>query len=122
MVGVDIGIDLGIVNVFVYVSGKGIVLEELFVVVIDKRIDFVLVVGEEVKKMIGRILGNIVVIRFLRDGVILDYDVIEKMLKFFIDKIVDKKGFGRFFMLRIMVCVLIGVIEVEKRVVEDVMR
>ncbi len=97
MAGADIGIDLGTANVLVYVSGKGIVLEEPSVVAIDKRTDSVLAVGEEAKKMIGRTPGNIVAIRPLRDGVISDYDVTEKMLKSFIDKIVDKKGFGRFF-------------------------
>lgn len=96
MAGADIGIDLGTANVLVYVSGKGIVLEEPSVVAIDKRTDSVLAVGEEAKKMIGRTPGNIVAIRPLRDGVISDYDVTEKMLKSFIDKIVDKKGFGRF--------------------------
>lgn len=122
MAGADIGIDLGTANVLVYVSGKGIVLEEPSVVAIDKRTDSVLAVGEEAKKMIGRTPGNIVAIRPLRDGVISDYDVTEKMLKSFIDKIVDKKGFGRFFMPRIMVCVPTGVTEVEKRAVEDATR
>ena len=115
----DIGIDLGTANVLVYVSGKGIVLEEPSVVAIDKKDNSVLAVGEEARRMIGRTPGNIVAIRPLRDGVISDYDVTEKMLKYFIDKVVDKKGFGRFFMPRIMVCVPTGVTEVEKRAVEE---
>ena len=118
----DIGIDLGTANVLVYVSGKGIVLEEPSVVAIDKKDNSVLAVGEEARRMIGRTPGNIVAIRPLRDGVISDYDVTEKMLKYFINKVVDKKGFGRFFMPRIMVCVPTGVTEVEKRAVEEATR
>lgn len=115
----DIGIDLGTANVLVCVSGKGIVLEEPSVVAIDKKTKSVLAVGEEARKMIGRTPGNIVAIRPLREGVISDYDVTEKMLKYFINKVVDKKGFNRFFMPRIMVCVPTGVTEVEKRAVEE---
>ncbi|MGL6105551.1 rod shape-determining protein MreB [Romboutsia sp.] len=122
MTRADIGIDLGTANVLVYVSGKGIVLEEPSVVAIEKRTNSVLAVGEDARKMIGRTPGNIVAIRPLRDGVISDYDVTEKMLKYFIDKVVDKKGFGRFFMPRIMVCVPTGVTEVEKRAVEEATR
>ncbi len=118
----DIGIDLGTANVLVYVSGKGIVLEEPSVVAIDKKANSVLAVGEEARRMIGRTPGNIVAIRPLRDGVISDYDVTEKMLKYFINKVVDKKGFNRFFMPRIMVCVPTGVTEVEKRAVEEATR
>lgn len=118
----DIGIDLGTANVLVYVSGKGIVLEEPSVVAIDKKANSVLAVGEEARRMIGRTPGNIVAIRPLRDGVISDYDVTEKMLKYFINKVVDKKGFGRFFMPRIMVCTPTGVTEVEKRAVEEATR
>ena len=118
----DIGIDLGTANVLVYVSGKGIVLEEPSVVAIDKKANSVLAVGEEARRMIGRTPGNIVAIRPLREGVISDYDVTEKMLKYFINKVVDKKGFGRFFMPRIMVCIPTGVTEVEKRAVEEATR
>jgi len=118
----DIGIDLGTANVLVYVSGKGIVLEEPSVVAIDKKANSVLAVGEEARRMIGKTPGNIVAIRPLREGVISDYDVTEKMLKYFINKVVDKKGFGRFFMPRIMVCIPTGVTEVEKRAVEEATR
>ncbi len=122
MARADIGIDLGTANVLVYVSGKGIVLEEPSVVAIEKRTNSVLAVGEEARKMIGRTPGNIVAIRPLKDGVISDYYVTEKMLTYFINKVVDKKGFGRFFMPRIMVCVPTGVTEVEKRAVEEATR
>ncbi|MGL5328529.1 MAG: rod shape-determining protein [Peptostreptococcaceae bacterium] len=122
MARVDIGIDLGTANVIVYVSGKGIVLEEPSVVAIDKRTNSVLAVGEEARRMIGRTPGNIVAIRPLKGGVISDYDITEKMLKYFVGKVVDKKGFSRFFMPRIMVCVPTGVTEVEKRAVEEATR
>ena len=120
--GADIGIDLGTANVLVYVNGKGIVLEEPSVVAIEKRSNTVLAVGEEARRMIGRTHGNIVAIRPLRDGVISDYDITEKMLTHYINKVVDKKGFARFFMPRIMVCVPTGVTEVEKRAVEEATR
>ena len=92
--GVDIGIDLGTANVLVYVDGKGIVLEEPSVVSIDNSRKEILAVGEEAKKMIGRTPENISAIRPLRDGVISDYNTTEKMLKYFVEKIVEKKGFG----------------------------
>ena len=114
----DMGIDLGTANTLVYIKGQGIVVREPSVVAIRDDSKEVLAVGEEAKRMIGRTPGNIVAIRPLRDGVISDYDVTEKMLKYFIDKVVDKKGFGRFFMPRIMVCVPTGVTEVEKRAVD----
>ncbi len=122
MARADVGIDLGTANVIVYVSGKGIVLEEPSVVAIDKTNNNVLAVGTEARRMIGRTPANIVATRPLREGVISDYDVTESMLKYFINKVVDKKGFGRFFMPRIMVCVPTGVTEVEKRAVEEATR
>ncbi len=114
-----IGIDLGTANVLVYVSGKGIVLEEPSVVAIDNKTNEILAVGKEAKRMIGRTPANISAIRPLRDGVISDYNTTEKMLKYFVEKIVEKKGFGKIVMPRIMVCVPTGVTEVEKRAVED---
>ena len=122
MAGSDIGIDLGTANVLVYVDGKGIVLEEPSVVAIEKNTKTVLAVGHEARKMIGRTPANIVVIRPLKDGVISDYEATEKMLKYFTERIVEKKGFGRLVMPRIMVCVPTGVTEVEKRAVEEATR
>ncbi|MEG0180603.1 MAG: rod shape-determining protein MreB [Terrisporobacter sp.] len=122
MAGTDIGIDLGTANVLVYVDGKGIVLEEPSVVAIDKNTKKVLAVGNEARKMIGRTPANIVAIRPLKDGVISDYEVTEKMLSYFTEKIVEKKGFRRLVMPRIMVCVPTGVTEVEKRAVEEATR
>ena len=122
MAGADIGIDLGTANVLVYVDGKGIVLEEPSVVAIEKNTNTVLAVGNEARKMIGRTPSNIVAIRPLKDGVISDYEATEKMLKYFTEKIVEKKGFRRLVMPRIMVCVPTGVTEVEKRAVEEATR
>jgi rod shape-determining protein MreB and related proteins len=116
--GMDIGIDLGTATVLVYVKGKGIVLREPSVVAIDKNTDRILAVGEEARKMLGRTPGNIVAIRPLREGVISDYHVTEKMLKHFINK-VCAKSFFRLFKPRVMICVPSGVTEVERRAVED---
>ncbi|MCC5909640.1 MAG: rod shape-determining protein [Clostridiaceae bacterium] len=112
----DIGIDLGTASVLVFVKGKGIVLQEPSVVAIDKNTDTVLAVGQEARRMLGRTPGNIVAIRPLKDGVISDYEVTEKMLKYFINKTVGKKWI---FKPQIIVCVPSGVTEVEKRAVID---
>lgn len=116
--GQDIGIDLGTASVLVYIKGKGIVLREPSVVAIDKNTNRLLAVGEEARRMLGRTPGNIVAIRPLRDGVISDYDITEKMLKYFINKVCGGKVF-RLFKPRIMVCVPSGVTEVERRAVID---
>lgn len=115
----DIGIDLGTASVLVYVKGKGIVLQEPSVVAIDTSTNKVLAVGEEAQKMLGRTPGNIVAIRPLKDGVISDYDVTEKMLKHFIEKVTGGVGLFKFFKPQIIVCVPSGVTEVEKRAVID---
>ncbi|MCD8158587.1 MAG: rod shape-determining protein MreB [Clostridiales bacterium] len=117
--GSDMGIDLGTATVLVYVKGYGIVLKEPSVVAIDKNTHTVLAVGEEARQMLGKTPVNIAAVRPLRDGVISDYDVTEKMLKFFIEKSV-----GRHFFLRpkIAVCVPSKVTGVEKRAVEDATR
>lgn len=112
----EVGIDLGTANVIVYIKGKGIVLQEPSVVAVDDETDEILAVGEEAKQMLGRTPANIVAVRPLRDGVISDYDVTERMLKHFIKKTC---GSGRFFRPRIMVCVPSGVTEVEKRAVRE---
>jgi rod shape-determining protein MreB len=116
--GQDIGIDLGTASVLVYIKGKGIVLREPSVVAIDKNTNRLLAVGEEARRMLGRTPGNIIAIRPLREGVISDYDITERMLKYFINKICGNKVF-RLFKPRIMVCVPSGVTEVERRAVID---
>ena len=112
----EVGIDMGTANVLVYIKGKGIVLEEPSVVAVDEETDEILAVGQEAKDMLGRTPASIIALRPLRDGVISDYDVTERMLKYFIKKTV---GSGRFFKPRIMVCVPSGVTEVEKRAVRE---
>lgn len=112
----DIGIDLGTASVLVYTKGKGVVLNEPTVVAIDKNTGRLLKVGAEAQAMLGRTPGNIVAIRPLRDGVISDYDMTERMLKEFIRKVTG--GF-HLFPPRIMVCVPSGITEVEERAVID---
>jgi rod shape-determining protein MreB len=116
--GQDIGIDLGTATVLVYIKGKGIVLREPSVVAIDKNTNKLLAVGEEARRMLGRTPGNIIAIRPLKEGVISDYDITERMLKYFINKVSGGK-FLNLFKPRIMVCVPSGVTEVEKRAVID---
>ena len=112
----DIGIDLGTASVLVYIKGKGVVLNEPSVVAIDKNTGRLLKVGAEAQAMLGRTPGNIVAIRPLRDGVISDYDMTERMLKEFIRKVTG--GF-HLFPPRIMVGVPSGITEVEERAVID---
>lgn len=114
----DIGIDLGTATVLIYIKGKGIVMREPAVVAIDKNSNKLLAVGEEARRMLGRTPGNIIAIRPLRDGVISDYDITERMLKYFINKVCGSKAL-RLFKPRIMVCVPSGVTEVERRAVID---
>ncbi len=112
----EVGIDLGTANVLVYVKNKGVVLNEPSVVAVNKDSDEILAVGEEARRMLGRTPANIVALRPLKDGVISDYDITERMLKYFIKKTC---GSGRFFRPKIMVCVPSGVTEVEKRAVRE---
>ena len=113
--GQDIGIDLGTATVIAYVKGKGIVLREPSVVAVDSNTNEVLAVGREARRMLGRTPGNIVATRPLREGVISNYTVTEKMLKYFINRVC-----GRFlFSPRIMICIPSQVTEVEKKAVID---
>ena len=113
--GQDIGIDLGTATVIAYVKGKGIVLREPSVVAVNNVTKDVLAVGGEARRMLGRTPGNIVATRPLKDGVISDYTVTEKMLKYFINKICGKFIFSP----RIMICIPSQVTEVEKKAVID---
>ena len=108
----DIGVDLGTANVLVFVKGKGIVLREPSVIAIQKDSGKIIAVGEEARRMLGRTPGSIVAIRPLRDGVIADYDVTERMLRYFLEKSV---GRHLFFRPRVMVCIPSGVTSVEER-------
>lgn len=112
----DIGIDLGTASILVYIKGKGVVLKEPSVVAIDRDTSKIITFGEEARLMIGRTPGNIVAIRPLRQGVISDYTVTEKMLKYFITKAMGRKALRK---PRIAVCIPSGATEVERKAVED---
>ena len=116
MVYTDIGIDLGTASILVYIHGKGVVLKEPSVVAFDRDTNKIKAIGEEARLMLGRTPGNIVAVRPLRQGVISDYTVTEKMLKYFIQKAIGRKTFRK---PRISVCVPSQVTEVEKKAVED---
>ena len=116
MAGTDVGIDLGTASSLVYIKGKGVVLKEPSVVAFDRDTNKIKAIGEEARLMLGRTPGNIVAVRPLRQGVISDFTVTEKMLEHFIRKAVGKKTFRK---PKIAVCVPSGVTEVEKKAVED---
>ncbi|MDH7498737.1 MAG: rod shape-determining protein, partial [Syntrophomonadaceae bacterium] len=112
----DIGIDLGTASVLVFMRGKGIVLHEPSVVAIDRQTERVIAVGEEARRMLGRTPGHIVAIRPLKDGVIADYDVTEKMLDYFIRRVVGRRII---FKPRVVVCIPTGATDVEERAVRQ---
>lgn len=112
----DLAIDLGTANTLVYVKGKGIVLNEPSVVAIEKKSEEVLAVGLEAKKMVGRTPGNIIAIRPMKDGVIADFEIAEKMLRHFISKAHNRSAFVR---PRIIICVPSRITQVEQRAVRD---
>ena len=116
MAAVDIGIDLGTTSILVYAKGKGIVLKEPSVVAYDKDADRIRAIGEEARQMSGRTPGNITAIRPLRQGVISDYLITERMLKYFIQKAMGRRAFRK---PRINICIPSGVTEVEKKAVEE---
>ncbi|GAA4998350.1 rod shape-determining protein [Kitasatospora paranensis] len=113
-IGRDMAIDLGTANTLVYVRGKGIVLNEPSVVAVNTNTGGILAVGAEAKKMIGRTPGNIVAIRPLKDGVIADFEITERMLRYFILKIHRRRYLAR---PRVVVCVPSGITGVERRAV-----
>ena len=112
----DIGIDLGTASILVYIRGRGVVLKEPSVVAFDRDTNKIKAIGEDARLMLGRTPGNIIAVRPLRQGVISDYEVTEKMMKYFIQKAMGRKSFRK---PRISVCVPSGVTEVEKKAVED---
>ena len=112
----DIGIDLGTRNSLAYSTGKGLVLNEPSIVVYDKNTEKIRAIGEEARLMEGRITSDMEIIRPIRQGVIVDYTVTEKMIKHFIQKALGKKSFRKPL---VSVCVPSGVTEVEKKAVED---
>ncbi len=114
----DMAIDLGTANTLVYVKGKGIVLNEPSVVAVeeDKGRTQILAIGEEAKLMLGRTPGRMRAIRPLRDGVIADFRMAEEMLKHFIRKVHNRRGFAS---PQIIICVPSGATEVERRAIRE---
>jgi rod shape-determining protein MreB and related proteins len=114
--GRDMAVDLGTANTLVYVRGRGIVLNEPSVVAINTNLGKIVAVGVEAKRMIGRTPGNIVAVRPLKDGVIADFDVTERMLRYFIQKVHKRRHFAK---PRIVVAVPSGITGVEQRAVKE---
>ncbi len=115
----DLAIDLGTANTLVYLKGKGVVVSEPSVVAVQKGangVTKVLAVGTEAKKMLGRTPGSIIAIRPMKDGVIADFDITEEMLRYFIQKVHNRKALVR---PRIVICVPSGITQVEKRAVKE---
>ncbi len=112
----DIGIDLGTASILVYIRGKGVVLKEPSVVAYDRDTDEIKAIGEDARLMLGRTPGNIIAVRPLRQGVISDYKVTERMMKHFINKAIGRRSWRKPL---IAVCVPSGVTEVERKAVED---
>ena len=113
---VDIGIDLGTASILVYVKGKGVILKEPSVVAFDRDSNEVKAIGEEARLMLGRTPGHIIAVRPLRQGVISDYTVTEKMIKYFVQKALGRRTFQK---PRISICVPSGVTEVERNAVQQ---
>lgn len=113
----DIGIDLGTRNSLVYSTGKGLVLNEPSIVVYDKNTEKIRAIGEEARQMEGRLTSDMEIIRPIRQGVIVDYSVLEKMLKYFISRAMGRRAFRK---PRISICVPSGITEVERKAVEEV--
>ena len=113
----EIAVDLGTSNTLIYVRGEGIVLNEPSVVAVEKATAKILGVGLEAKRMLGRTPDGIQAVRPLKDGVIADFDVTEKMLRYFLESIIQKRVFK--VKPKVIVCVPSGITEVEKRAVRD---
>jgi rod shape-determining protein MreB len=117
LLGGDLAVDLGTANTLVYARGRGIMLNEPSVVAVDTSTNAVLAVGVEAKRMIGRTPGHITAIRPLRDGVIADYDITAEMLRYFVRKVLRRRGM--FAGPRVVVCVPSGITTVEQRAVSE---
>ncbi|MBC2391657.1 rod shape-determining protein [Listeria booriae] len=112
----DVGIDLGTANVLIHVKGKGIVLNEPSVVAINNVTNEVLAVGTEARNMVGRTPGNITAIKPMKDGVIADFDIVQEMLRFFLQKL-DLKSF--FSKPRILICCPTNITSVEQKAIRE---
>ena len=116
MLAKDIGIDLGTANVLIYIKGRGIVLNEPSIVVIDTETNKVIAVGEEAREMLGKTPGKLKAIRPLKDGVIADFELTEIMLNYFINKIKARSLFSR---PRILICCPTNITPVEKNAIKE---
>jgi rod shape-determining protein MreB len=116
LLGRDMAVDLGTANTLVYVRGRGVVLNEPSVVAVNTQNQQVLAVGAEAKRMIGRTPAHIQAVRPLKDGVIADFDITEKMLRYFIQKVHTRRFLAK---PRVVVCVPSGITGVEQRAVEE---
>src|SRR6267378_7297124 len=115
LLGRDMAVDLGTANTLVYVRGRGVVLDEPSVVAVNIRDGRPLAVGSEAKKMIGRTPDHIIAIRPLKDGVIADFDICEKMLRYFIQRVHQRKWAKP----RMVICIPSGITGVERRAVQE---
>ncbi|MFQ5551185.1 MAG: rod shape-determining protein, partial [Gemmatimonadales bacterium] len=113
----EIAVDLGTSNTLIYVRGQGILLNEPSVVAVEKSTGKIMGIGLKAKRMLGRTPDGIVAVRPLKDGVIADFDVTEKMLRYFLSTIISKNFFR--VKPRVIICVPSGITEVEKRAVRD---
>ncbi|MHB2021748.1 MAG: rod shape-determining protein MreB [Mycobacteriales bacterium] len=116
ILGRDLAIDLGTANTLVYLAGRGIVVDEPSVVAINTTTGAVVAVGAQAKQMIGRTPGNIVAVRPLRDGVIADFDITERMLRYFIGRVYNHRRLAR---PRVILCTPSGLTGVERRAVKE---
>jgi rod shape-determining protein MreB len=117
LLGGDLAIDLGTANTLVYARGRGILLDEPSVVAVDTSTNSVVAVGTEAKRMIGRTPAHIRAVRPLRDGVIADYEVTAEMLRYFVRKVLRRRG--SFTGPRVVICVPSGITGVEQRAVSE---
>ena len=113
----DIGIDLGTVNILIYVKGEGIVLNEPSVIVIDEETKNVIAVGEEAHNMLGKTPGKLKVIKPMQDGVIANFDMVEALLEQFLKRI---KNNNKLLKPRILICCPSNITEVEKNAIKEV--
>lgn len=112
----DLAVDLGTANTLIYVKGRGVVSSEPSVVAINSNTKEILAIGQEAKNMLGRTPANISAVRPMKDGVIADYDTTEKMIRYFILKVHNRRSLVR---PRMVICIPSGVTQVEKRAVKD---
>ena len=112
----DLAVDLGTANTLIYVKGRGVVSSEPSVVAINSGTKEILAIGQEAKNMLGRTPANIIAVRPMKDGVIADYDTTEKMIRYFILKVHNRRALVR---PRMVICIPSGVTQVEKRAVKD---